>query len=200
MARYGEPFWWCPYWHDPGANMQPTDGIPNTSGDMVGILIDTNTPSTFVDQVPDQEDHFMVERIVGQYLVHGDEDPPAERLMHHRIYVANSNENSVSIRDLFSIDEAKSSFLWHKVEAWSSSFDGKVWGNWWHAVSGSGPTGLANASMARMGHFDIGVKRRIDAGNALIWHTQLGQSGGGLPVDDTFGLMLWIRLLVRMST
>lgn len=195
--RYGAPFWWVPYWTDTGTNLIPgATGLPNTGANIVGVLIDTNVPSTFVDQVPDQDTAFLVERIVGQRLLTADEDPAATRLIHERVYVADSNESSVTIRDLESIDEAKSSFLWHQVSPWASTYDGDQWGHW-QASGGGNPDGVA--FMGRYGHFDIPTKRVIESGSALVWHLQLSRSGGGVPADDTFSLALWCRILLRMA-
>lgn len=188
MAK-GDRQWHVPQdcWHSgpPGSL-----GHLNVGRDIFIPLVVGNT--TTVGATPDAADEWVVERVIGQFLIRGDEDPVANRYLHHRIYPTAADDLTVTLRDLTKIEEAESDFLWHQVDPWASAFDGDTWGNWQLAGNGSPQI---NAYMGRFGHFDVRVNRRIRQGFALIWHTQL--VGSIDPADNEFGIHMWCRVLLR---
>ncbi len=185
-SRY---FWHVPNngWHS--SNPNPQLGVGNTNDDIVVPLIDSEIiPVTATPE----HDQWVVERIVGQWLLTSQEDAPVQHhYVHSRIYPVSADSVSVAIRSLQLAEEAESDFLWHHVSPWPTTFDTDTWGNW--QTSGAGnPSG--ETYMGRFGHFDVRVGRRIEQGTALIWHTQMVPAP---TADNDFFLKLWLRLLVR---
>ncbi len=188
MAK-GDRQWHVPLecWHNgpPGAL-----AIQNVGVDIATTLIGTDTAGNL--DVPDAADEYVVERVIGQWHLHGNQGTPVNYYVHNRIYPTVSDTSTIILRDLASADDAESDFLWHQVTGWSTTFDTDTWGNWQEPASGVvQPVGF----MGRMGHVDVRVNRRISQGFSLIWHTQL--QGGVAPIDDEFNLYLWLRMLLR---
>lgn len=178
-------------WHQLGPSASV--GNPNVGGDIIVTLVNTESVGAAGDTpVLDQ---FVVERIVGQYHVTSNESVGVDRYAHHRVYVADTDEMSVALRDLTTADDAETSFLWHQVDPHPKELMGDVWGAWQHPVSGVRPA--ATPWMGRHGHVDIKVGRRIDQGTSLIWHTQLEAAPAA---DNEHFLKLWLRMLVREAT
>lgn len=193
--RANNYFWHVPNWFTNGSGnpvSNPSGAINNVGADMIAILIDT-TQQVFVDQP--QLDEFVVTRIVGQWRLQGDEDPTADRYIANRIYPVDANESSVSVRDLYDRSDADSDFLFHEFHQWAASYDSDPWGTWQDRSNGNDASGPV--FMGKRGFFDVRVNRRISEGQALLWHTQMSEAGGGVPSDDTFKLSLAVRLLVR---
>ncbi len=190
MGRKGKSY----FWHVPPATWYAGSplalgGNSNTGQDIVATLVDTETAQTARPDI----DNFVVERIVGQYML--TKDAPsgeiADEFWHHRVYVAPTNATAIALRSLNTADEAESSFLWHQVDPMPVEYDGDIWGNW---QQGSAPRPGATPLMGRFGHVDIRVGRRLEGGEALIWHTQIVPT----PASNFFYYVkLWLRLLVR---
>ncbi len=188
MGRKRQKF----FWHVPPDAWHPAEpsaatGNANVLQDIVATLIDTES----VQSARPDVDNFVVERIVGQYMLNKDAPSGLDEFWHSRVYVAPTNATAIALRDLRTADEAESSFLWHQLDPMPAVYDGDVWGNWQEAV---GPTPAATPTMGRHGHIDIRVGRRLEGGEALIWHTQVH-----LPPaqNNTHFVKLWLRLLVR---
>ncbi len=183
------------FWHVPQACwhagiVQGGTGNTNNGRDIIVGLVATS-PATNLS-VPDNVDDFVVKRIVGQYLIQGDEDVANDYVVHHRVYPTTSDATSVAVRDLDSADEAESDFLWHMIEPWSNVQDGRLWGNWNGGGVVKPEVPFRNG---RLGDVDITVNRRIGDGQDLIWHTFF--AGVALPDDNAFDLFLWIRILLQ---
>ncbi len=191
MSRKQRFYWFVPKWGEPLATKTPTQGETNVGNDIVVALIDTD----FAAPGDPRQDNFVVERIIGQYcLSEGASGVQAHRMVHHRVYVADSDSTSIALRDLYTADDADSSFLWHKTEGFGAGWHGDAFGNWQTSDTiQPAPT----QSMGRQGHIDIKVGRRVEEGQTLLWHTQLEATGVGPLVDGSWGLMLWVRLLMR---
>ncbi len=182
------------FWHVPAlcwhAGIQAAgSGNQNVLRDIVVSLISTNPPSN--SAVPDDLSNFTCKRVVGQYLLIGNEPVAQQHMIHNRVYPTTSDNAAVAIRDLDGADDAESDFLWHKVEPWPSVFNSDLWGNWQTAGNAVPPAAFRNG---RMGDVDITVNRTIQDGQDLIWHTQI--AGSNAPADDEFDLFLWLRMLV----
>lgn len=183
------------FWHVPPDTWFGTGPVAlgpdlNTGPDIVVTLIDTET----VQSARPDIDNFIVERIVGQYVVSKNEMTPTNHYAHSRVYVGPTNATSIALRDLASADEAESSFLWHQVDPLPAALDGEVYGTWTDSSSTVTLQPGATPFMGRFGHVDIRVGRRLEGGEALIWHTQIANPPAA---DDTIALKLWLRLLVR---
>ncbi len=190
MAR-GKFYWFCPEWDGQAVQGGAAPGIPNIGNDIAISLIDTD----FADPGDPRQDNFVVERIIGQYKVNA--VTPAEggdRVIHHRVYVADSDSTSIALRNLYTADDADSSFLWHKVDVFAPAMIDSAWGNWGKQGTSEPPVPFQNG---RLGGFDIKVGRRVEEGQTLVWHTQVHQSVAIPLDDDTFFVQLWIRLLMR---
>ncbi len=160
--------------------------------DQIVTLVNTESVGAQADvSVLDQ---FVVERIVGQYLMTTIESVAVNRYGHHRVYVADTDATSVAIRDLIIADDAETSFLWHQVDPMSNALQNDIFGTWNHHGAGQPE---ATPWMGRLGNIDIKVGRRIDQGSSLIWHTQFEPAP---PADNTWFLKLWLRMLVREAT
>ena len=190
MGKRGQRF----FWHVPLGGWFPgSPGAPginnNVGGDIISVLVDTEAVQS---DRPDIDD-FVIERVIGQYMLTGSEVVAVDHFVHHRVYVADSDSSSVAVRSLNTADDAETSFLWHRVEAWHENQNADVFGIPWtvaHAAFAATPTPW----MGRHGHFDIKVGRRIGGGQSLIWHTELLAAPLG---NDTFNLKLWCRVLLR---
>lgn len=191
MARKRNWYWYCPEWGGNAVDPNPLSGVMNVGSNIVIELVNTD----FAAPGDPRQDNFVVERIVGQYLLTAIATAEGgDRFVHHRVYQADGDQTSVALRELNTQDDADTSFLWHKVDGWSQSRNGVAWGGWAH------PGGLNEAQVpfehGRSGHFDIKVGRRIEEGQSLLWHTQL-DAAATPPNDNEFGLFLWVRLLMR---
>ncbi len=180
-------FWHVPPggWYESGPS--PTGGVLNVGNDIVVPLIDVET----VIAAKPELDSFVVERIIGQYHFTGSEAPLVNRYLHHRVYKADADATSFTIRNLQTEDDAESSFLWHQVDPFSTDADGRAYGQWGMTAAGNPDM---ETFMGRRGHLDIRVGRRVDQGEALIWHTRIFPAPAA---NDVYALKLWIRLLVR---
>lgn len=193
MARSKQYFWHVPpgCWYGGAVPLLAASTFSNVAGDIVVPLIDVESAISAKPEI----DQYVVTRIVGQYLMNGDEASGSNRILHHRIYPTDADATGFAIRNIAVEDDAETDFLWHKVDAWAASMDGLAYGDWAVVASG-GPAGALFGP--RRGHFDIKVNRRVEQGRALVWHTQIGPNPvPALPADDTFFLALWLRLLVR---
>ncbi len=180
-------FWHVPTnaWFDGGP--AAGGGVGNVGADIVIPLVASG------DDVGERpvNDNFVIERIVGQYQVTGDESVPVDKYVHSRVYVAESDAASLSLRNLTTADDAETSFLWHQVGPWDTVNDGVRWGDWLGVAAGTPP---ATPWAGRLGHVDIRVGRRIEGGETLIWHTQFDPTPA---IVDTMFLKLWLRMLCR---
>ncbi len=186
-------YWHVPAWfntRDPRALGNAT-AFTNVGVDILIPLINTD----FAAPGDPRQDNFVVERIVGQWLLvnrataNGD-----SALIQHRVYVADSDSTEVPVRDLYTQDDADSSFLYHHVSAWPSEATGSSWGSWRRAAEAF----PSSPSMAgRQGHVDIKVGRRVEEGQTLLWHTQLARQGELVIPDDDWELHAWFRVLMR---
>lgn len=158
--------------------------------DIATVLISTDSVANL--EVPDAADEYVVERVVGQYMLHGNQASPTNYFTHTRIYPTVSDAGAIILRDLVTPDDAESDFLWHQVAGWSSQWDTDTWGNW---QNGGDTVPQPSGFMGRMGHVDVRVNRRIKQGFSLIWHTQL--KGAADPINGEFNLYLWLRMLLR---
>ncbi len=181
------------YWHVPEWNSDNFAGlgagVGNTNGDIVIPLIN----SDFADPGDPRQDNFVVERIIGQYLLNAGATAEAgSRIIHNRVYVADSDASSIALRSLNTADDADSSFLYHQVTHFDSGAIGKQYGSWQNGGVNEvrGPVGAVN----RYGHFDIKVGRRVNEGETLIWHTQISTVN---LEDDTWAIQMWVRVLMR---
>ncbi len=188
MARNSKMFWHVPSacWY----NSSPValGGIANVGADIVTTLVNTESGE---GDVP-VNDNFVIERIVGQYMLTGDEVVPTNHFLHSRVYVSDSDSTAIALRSLNTADDAETSFLWHQVDPWHSSWNGDAIGAW--QSDGVAGSPFATPWKGRLGHVDIKVGRRIEAGSSLIWHTQIQASPGA---NDVFYLKLWLRMLCR---
>lgn len=186
----GKFYWYVPEWGDDVATFSVPAGVLNVGSDIIVRLIDTD----FASPDDPRQDNFVVERIIGQYmLTAGATAAAGDRICHTRVYVADGDQTSVAARDLYLQDDADSSFLWHRVHAFADLWRGDQWGDWQNGSAGNPITSFSNG---RSGAFDIKVGRRVEEGQALLWHTQVDVTGNP-PADDTFGVLLWVRVLLR---
>ncbi len=182
------------FWHVPGPSCWFTGppvalgGNSNVLGDIVVTLISAEGGEGNRPEL----DNFVVERIVGQYQMTGDETAAANRYMHHRVYVADADAAAIALRNLVQADDAETSFLWHQVDPWNSAQDATLFGSWNDSGAGARPT--STQWMGRFGNVDIKVGRKISGGRDLIWHTQLVNAPAA---NNTVYLKLWLRMLVR---
>ncbi len=186
-------YWHVPEWSDSTEpqNLGSNPILNDAAGNLTAELIN----SDFADPDDPRQDNFVCERVVGQYLMvaaSGADGGP--RIIHHRVYVVDGDQNVHAVRDLYSQDDANTSFLWHKVEGWDSTWIGQPWGTW---ATGATNTPAPTFERGRKGHFDIRVGRRVTEGQSLIWHTKIDT--GGLVTDD-FHLHLWCRVLMREAS
>lgn len=200
MARRKHRF----FWHVPVnawtvATTMPANGLMGTANvfrDVVIPLVDTNLPAALESDVPER-DQFVIERIVGQYMFHSNEVAGVHRMVAHRIYPVTADASAITIRDLWLQDDAESDFLWHKIDPDVSQANGDQWGSWGKQTTGGSSDANHTLYMGRFGHVDVKVGRRLREGEALIWHSQWTDVGGGEPSSDTKWVSLWLRLLVR---
>jgi len=181
------------FWHVPpggwGAISPATPGVSSIGGDVVIVLVDGESgPISAHPEI----DNFVVERIVGQYMImmHALSPPPLGAGVHSRVYVADADVGSVGVRDLESADDAETSFLWHQVDAVDGDANNEPFGNW---ATLARPATDGVGFMGRHGHLDIRVGRRVEGGQALLWHSQFNPTA----VDTAYSVKLWVRLLVR---
>lgn len=201
MARRKHRF----FWHVPATATDPNylwdnwsalapggGGNPNVGADIFLPLVQTNQ-GAFLSQMPER-DEFVVERIIGQFMLQAI-SVTQNRMCMHRIYPSQADAGAVALRDLFSQDDAESDFLWNRVEPAPAYLDGDVWGNWQEPATNS--ANPAARSGRWHGDLDVRVGRRLRAGECLLWHTQFSTVGGGVPTDDTYFLRFNLRILVR---
>jgi len=179
-------FWHVPAWFNglPSAT-GGADFVWDATGQIVIPLLETETASQSI-----APDNYWVERIVGQYhMTLRDtigEITPA--FIHHRVYVMPADEVGVDTRDLLEKDDADTSFLMHKVEYGDDNLNGVVKGNWQELESLT-----LQPLISRNGGFDIRVGRKVEAGEALIWHSQQAISA----FVTSGGINMWCRVLLR---
>jgi len=185
-------YWHVPAWYEsriPGANGDAS-AFTNVGRDILIPLINTD----FAAPGDPRQDNFVVERIIGQWqLVSKATALAGDALMHHRVYVADSDSTTVSVRDIYMRDDADSSFLYHHVSGWPNAAVGTGFGSW--RLGGSAEP-QSPVMMGRQGHVDIKVGRRVEEGQTLLWHTQVSSSAFA-PVDDDWELHAWFRVLMR---
>ncbi len=191
MGKKSKYFWHVP----PGAwaTLDPTvNGVDSVAGDVVILLVDAESG---VASAHPEIDNFVVERIVGQYMIkmHAVTPPPVGMGIAHRVYVTDADTTSVAFRNLNTADDAETSFLWHQVDAMAEDLNNDPFGSWQRPSSGARPRLTPTPTMGRYGHIDIRVGRRLEGGEALVWHSQ------SIPaqIDDSWSIKLWLRFLVR---
>ncbi len=190
MSRSRNLYWHVPAWYENHQSRVIVDGFGNTNFDIVAELINTD----FQEPGDPRQDNFVVERVIGQYLLAaGTSAEGGDRIIHHRVYVAEGDQDAVNLRDLYTQDDADTSFLWHKVDAYSTNQIDTAWGTWANGDANSPAPAFMDG---RLGSFDIKVGRRVEEGTSLIWHTQLKHEGANL-TDNTWVLSLWCRVLMR---
>ncbi len=188
MAKRKSYYWHVPVWADVSSPTQG-NGVSNVGDDIFVELLN----SDFAPPADPRQDNFVVERIIGQYmLVSSGTAESGSRIVHHRIYVVDGDQNTHQFRDIFSQDDADSSFLWHLVEGVSASSVGGVFGSWRKEGANEPQKPFERG---RLGSFDVRVGRRVDEGQSLIWHTQLDNQGE--LVNGTWDLIMWVRVLMR---
>jgi len=194
MAHRKKNFFWhvAPLgWFEGGPNSSAN--ILNQQRDMVLVLVDSEEPTGQEPTVP-ENDAFVIERIIGQWnMTAFPTSPGDEFFIHERVYVVDSEPGAIGIRSLDRVREADTSFLFHQITGWHNNMDNDRWGNW-----GTGTSSIVGLDAYRMGgpNFrDIKVGRRLNEGQALIYHWQL--EGTVIPPDGIFHLKPWFRTLVR---
>jgi len=165
-------------------------GIGNVANDIIVPLVDTEELAGAEPTVPNR-DEFVVERIVGQWLLWGEEPVAYSWLVHERYYVTQGTAATLAIRDLAALGESDTSFLFHRVNPHSGAANGNVWGSWTGFLGGD-----VLAGPPPLGFRDIRVGRRISEGEALIMHLQLA-GNVHIPEDESYQLYLWLRMLIR---
>ncbi len=180
------------FWHVPlscwySGNPIALGGNGNVAGDIIATLVDTEGGTGLLPV----NDLFTVERIIGQYMFTADEDPAANHFVHSRVYVAESDATAIALRSIQTADDAETSFLWHQVDPWHSSWDGDAMGSWQTDAAAGSPA--ATPWKGRLGNVDIRVGRRLEGGESLIWHSQIVFPPAA---DNVFYLKLWLRMLV----
>ncbi len=180
MAK-GNLFWHVPEWF--GGGPASSLGVDNVDQDIFVQLVDTEDVAAL------GQDNFIVERIIGQYLIVSDAVAPADRFLHHRIYVTMADLTTVNLRTLNTADDADTSFMYHKVELFTVQMAGTPRGTWSSDTAGFS----ARESNARLGMFDIRVGRRVREGESLIWHTMIVPT----PTSDEWHLQMWVRVLLK---
>lgn len=172
-------------------------GIPNVLRDIVLILVESMEPLADEPVVP-SNDEFVVERVIGQWKMNGLETAGATtRMFMERCYVTTGNAESVALRNLWTDDEADTSFLFTKTNVWVASHDGDALGNW----TGQGLNNHVNdlhASPVGLFYRDIRVGRRIKEGEMLVYHWQFNDSVT-IPSSGSYWVQPWIRTLVRQG-
>lgn len=192
MAR--KQFWW----HVAGAGWASGDpgsaGILNVGRDMVLVLVDSEEPTGQEPVVPEQDD-FVVERVIGQWMVNGAQAVAANFFIHERVYVVESEPGALALRDLANRREADTSFLYHQVTSWDAGWNADAWGNW----NSSGLVSDRPSVFATVGsNFrDIRVGRKVLEGHALVYHLQI--EGVAIPTDGDFNAKFWMRTLLRKA-
>ncbi len=184
------------FWHVPPsawANIDPTvNGVASVGGNVVMLLVDAESGVTSAHP---EIDNFVVERIVGQYMfkMHAITPPPQGAGVVSRVYVADADQAAVTIRDLNTADDAETSFLWNQVDALDPELNNEVFGSWTFLSTALQPQVRPTPTMGRYGHVDIRVGRRLEGGDALLWHSQFLPAA----LDGSYSVKLWLRLLVR---
>lgn len=181
-------FWHVPFWFQGGFGT--ATGVGNVGQHMVVELVETESASATI-----APDNYWVERVVGQYMVTSLANPLLfNPLLHHRMYVTEADSTSTNLRDLASQDDADTSFMMHKVEAFDAAWSGGQFGNW-NASNYSKDT--YTMPISRSGGFDVKVGRKVSEGESLIWHTQIEGNPSGPPNNDQFFLKMWTRVLLK---
>lgn len=195
--RTKKPYWWHVV-ADGWSNGAPINaGVTNVGVDIVIPLVDTEEAAALENDLVPEHDEFVVERLIGQWQLRGEQVAPSNYFVHERVYVTQSTAGTVALRDLVAAGEADTSFLYHNVTLWSASFNNDVWGNW--QVGGVGDATPPEANVAQHGPLfrDIRVGRRLEEGEALVYHWQL--RGTVAPGDAEFSVKCWFRTLVRQG-
>ncbi len=194
MGRKRNNFFWHVAqdgWFQSGPDSAAT--LQNIGRDIVLVLVDSEEPTGSEPVVP-ENDSFVIERVIGQWKLSGFPTSPGDEFfIHERIYVVDFEPGAIAIRSLDSQREADTSFLYHQVTAWHNNWDNDKWGNW-----RAGTADTVGVDAFRMGgpNFrDVKVGRRLNEGQALIYHWQM--EGVTIPPDNVFHLQCWLRTLVR---
>jgi len=180
MAK-GNLFWHVPEWF--GGSPATSTGIDNVGPDIIVELVNTENVAALA------QDNFIVERVIGQYLIVSNDPTPTDKFLHHRMYVTMGDATTVNLRLLSSADDADTSWMYHKVEMMTVAMQNSNIGTW----RGSGGSGVLEDSGARKGMFDVRVGRRVNEGESLIWHTEIRVA----PANDEFHMQMWCRVLLK---
>ncbi len=171
-------FWTVPVWTDDTNVSGP--GISNVGGPdiLVGLL----------DAVDYEDRPVFIKRIIGQYNHAGNASGVLASIIHHRIYVANTDlaTGAVDAGTLDTALGAERAFLWHEVGFLPGIQSGSLW-------QGMGPTTGSRTQFQRGGAFDISVGRKIHGTDSLIWHSFVG----AVAADNEYNIQLWIRILLE---
>lgn len=173
--RRGNTFWTVPFWEEDSVVNGP--GIPcDATGNVILTLL----------SALDFEDRpVFVKRIIGQYNHITNGSAGNNRLVHHRIYVADMDLATTDV-DAGTLDTAlgaERSFLWHEIGFLPPTLSGSLW-----EPMGTGTA--ARTIFARNGAFDITVGRKIGGTDCLLWHSLAVGAAG-----PEMALQLWVRLL-----
>jgi len=179
------------------------DGYPegahvgNIGNDLVLPLVVTEEAVANEPDVPNL-DEFVIERVIGQFMLRSFLTGGANTLVHERLYVTPTFDGStIALRDLESSTEADTSFMYHNVWLYHAShFQDAVshWGD--RSNTGTLPQ---NVAMHGPCFRDIKVGRRVKEGECLCLHWQFAASGGGVYEDDIWQCYPWFRVLLRKS-
>ncbi len=182
MAK-GNLFWHVPEWFGGTPGFL---GVDNVGSDIIVELVNTEDVASLA------QDNFIVERVVGQYLVTSSEVSPPDRFLHSRVYVTMGDVGSLFTRDLTTADDADTSFMFTKVEPFPAAIANENWGTW----TGDSRSVVRNAGGVndRLGFFDIRVGRRVDEGTSLIWHSEFT---GATPGSGQLHMQMWVRVLLK---
>ncbi len=182
MARQrGNMFWTVPVWTDDTQVSGPGQANDANGNVLLGLL----DASEFEDRP------VFVKRIIGQYNHAANASAVLSSIIHHRIYVANTDlaTSAVDVATLDTALGAEQAFLWHEVGFLPGVQSGSLW-------QGMGPTTGSRTQFQRQGAFDIKVGRKIKGTDSLIWHSFVGQAAAA----NEYNVQLWIRLLVEEVT
>lgn len=162
----------------------------NLGNDIVVPLVSSDLELGAGNSAYPEAESFVVERVIGQFLMVSNTETAVNAFLHHRIYPVEQEFNTFAIRDLSQPENAETDFLWHRVEMWWPQQVNNLFGTW-YAIGSTTPF-----QDCRMGHFDVKVNRRLRQGECLIFHTQV-VGGVAPPVDNTYFIHMWARALVR---
>lgn len=200
MARKArKPYWWhVPL--DAWAPATPVGGhLGNTGNDVFLVLVDSEEAAALENDVVPEHDEFVIERVIGQWHMRMDLAVGANFYVHERCYVVPSTAGTIALRNLTDAAEADTSFLYHNVTGFTANQNADAWGNWLGARPDLPDNALGSANQDPRGLYarDVRVGRRLEEGEALVWHWQL--RGTVVPADDLVQVKCWFRTLVRQG-